>query len=272
MKQHTSVPQPQKNVPHDKLAKAGGPAGQPVSSILEEYVETIAQLSQEKGAARVRDIATMKGVKQPTVIGALRRLERAGLITYEAREYAALTDQGRALARKLMGRHEILARFLREVLRLKPEHADGQACILEHHLDSETVERLTAFVEFTSICPRGGQTFVKRFQECLETMSGERPQCHVTAAGNPVKCVLDRPGVMYLSELRPGEAGSVLQLRTDSGLRKRLIDMGIIPGTRIEVARLAPLGDPVELRVLGYRLTLRLSEAAGILVEKEGHE
>jgi Fe2+ transport system protein FeoA len=56
-------------------------------------------------------------------------------------------------------------------------------------------------------------------------------------------------------------------VRGSHALRRRLLDMGVVPGEEIEVIRIAPLGDPVEYMVRGYRLSLRRSEAAQVLVE-----
>lgn len=70
-----------------------------------------------------------------------------------------------------------------------------------------------------------------------------------------------------LSELQPAERGTIYEVSGSGALRRRLLDMGIVPGTEIQVVRVAPLGDPVEYLVKGYRLSLRRREAAHVLVE-----
>lgn len=70
-----------------------------------------------------------------------------------------------------------------------------------------------------------------------------------------------------LSELLPAQRGTIHEVSGSRALRRRLLDMGIVPGTEIEVIRVAPLGDPVEYLVKGYRLSLRRREAANVLVE-----
>ncbi len=70
-----------------------------------------------------------------------------------------------------------------------------------------------------------------------------------------------------LSELQPAERGTIYEVSGSRALRRRLLDMGIVPGAEIEVVRVAPLGDPVEYLVKGYRLSLRRREAANVLVE-----
>ncbi|MFQ5411019.1 MAG: ferrous iron transport protein A [Phycisphaerae bacterium] len=70
-----------------------------------------------------------------------------------------------------------------------------------------------------------------------------------------------------LAELLPGEYGHVAQIRGEAGLRHRLLEMGLTSGTLVELVRLAPLGDPVELNIRGYRLSVRKSEAAAVIIE-----
>lgn len=70
-----------------------------------------------------------------------------------------------------------------------------------------------------------------------------------------------------LNELLPAQRGTVHGISGSGALRRRLLDMGIVPGAEIEVVRVAPLGDPVEYLVKGYRLSLRRREAANVLVE-----
>jgi ferrous iron transport protein A len=70
-----------------------------------------------------------------------------------------------------------------------------------------------------------------------------------------------------LSALQPGESGRVTAITGDPDATQRLMDMGLIRGTTVKVERLAPLGDPIEVRVRGFMLTLRRSEAEHITVE-----
>jgi ferrous iron transport protein A len=70
-----------------------------------------------------------------------------------------------------------------------------------------------------------------------------------------------------LSELDPGERGKVTALEGDADAVRRLMDLGLIRGTTLELVRRAPLGDPLEVRLRGFMLTLRRSEAEHITVE-----
>ena len=73
--------------------------------------------------------------------------------------------------------------------------------------------------------------------------------------------------VKHLNELEPKEKGRIVRVGGRKGIRRRLLDMGVVSGAMVEVQRVAPLGDPVEVRVKGYELALRLEEAANIQIE-----
>lgn len=70
-----------------------------------------------------------------------------------------------------------------------------------------------------------------------------------------------------LDSLKPGEQTVVQSLDGDPEAGARLMEMGLLPGTPIEVVRFAPLGDPIEITLRGYHLSLRRAEAAAIVVE-----
>ena len=72
---------------------------------------------------------------------------------------------------------------------------------------------------------------------------------------------------MKLNELKPGQSARILKVGGQGALRQHFLDMGVIPGETVTVTRLAPLGDPMELMIHGYELTLRLSEAEQIETE-----
>ncbi len=72
---------------------------------------------------------------------------------------------------------------------------------------------------------------------------------------------------LSLDQLKPGESGRIEGFSTGQP-PQRLLEMGILPGTDVHVVRLAPFGDPMDLRVRGYHLSIRKSEAAQILVTR----
>ena len=75
---------------------------------------------------------------------------------------------------------------------------------------------------------------------------------------------------MTLDQVKPGQSGIITQVAGEGLLRRRLLDMGLTPKTKVSVRKVAPMGDPIELMLRGYVLTIRKEEAAKISVTKEG--
>ena len=73
---------------------------------------------------------------------------------------------------------------------------------------------------------------------------------------------------MNLSQLKPGESGIIDAVGGEGALRRRLLDMGLTPGTRVSVRKIAPFGDPLELFLRGYELTLRGEDARNVRMKK----
>jgi Fe2+ transport system protein FeoA len=70
-----------------------------------------------------------------------------------------------------------------------------------------------------------------------------------------------------LKDLKPGEKGKVLKISARGEASKRIVEMGVTPGAVVEIERVAPLGDPIDIKVKGYHLSLRKEEAQGIEIE-----
>ena len=72
---------------------------------------------------------------------------------------------------------------------------------------------------------------------------------------------------MTLNELKVGQSGTISAVGGDGALRCRLLDMGLTPKTCVTLRKVAPMGDPIEIRVRGYELTLRVEDAQKLTVE-----
>ncbi len=245
---------------------------QALTESLEDYLEAIYQLQRENGTVRVKDIADFVGVKMPSVSSALAALKERGLVEHERYGQVALTPEGRDTAEFLCRRHYALTAFLRDILGIEAEQAESEACRIEHALSAETLRRLLMLLDFIERCPRGGDEWLDRMLE-----RWEHPPCEYDCAecveriesptSNPFAWRRDTDTATTLNLLRPGQRCKILRLGGEPHIRRRLMDMGLTPGAEIEVERLAPLGDPIEIEVRGYHLSLRKREAAGIAVE-----
>jgi ferrous iron transport protein A len=72
---------------------------------------------------------------------------------------------------------------------------------------------------------------------------------------------------MNLAMLQPGQTGKITKIGSLGPMKRRLMDMGVLVGEVVRVEKIAPLGDPIEITVKAYKLSLRKSEAEGISVE-----
>lgn len=119
---------------------------QAMTQSLEDYLETVCLLADAGKKAQVRDIALALGVTMPSVVKAIRELSRLGLAEHRPYADVALTAKGRRVARLVLRRHELLRSFL-EKLGVKRETADRDACLMEHILSAETLDRIRIYTE-----------------------------------------------------------------------------------------------------------------------------
>ena len=124
----------------------------------EDYIETIHVLIREVGCARVRDVAKALDVKMPSVVKAISELKRLELVEQEPYGNIELTDKGRRCATLILGRHTLLKAFL-EKLGVSPKTADRDACLMEHILSAETLDRIRRFLGADA--PRKGKPAAK---------------------------------------------------------------------------------------------------------------
>ena len=113
---------------------------------LEDYLEAICVLDREDGGAQVRDIAKALGVTMPSVVKAMRELVRLDLARHVPYKPVTLTLKGRRVARLVLRRHELLREFL-EKLGVSRPVADKDACLMEHILSAETLDRIRIYTE-----------------------------------------------------------------------------------------------------------------------------
>lgn len=73
---------------------------------------------------------------------------------------------------------------------------------------------------------------------------------------------------MTLRDLKPGEEGKITSIGEKGPLRRRIMEMGVTPGAVVKVIKIAPLGDPIEINIRGYELSLRKEEAGQIEISK----
>ncbi len=123
------------------------PTSHSPSQSAEDYLERIHELIEDKGYARVVDIASSLKVKQASVTSMVQKLDEAGYLKYEKYRGLILTPRGREVARKIQNRHETLSRFF-SLFGLDAETQREDIEGIEHHLSPATVEVLADLADF----------------------------------------------------------------------------------------------------------------------------
>ncbi len=116
------------------------------SVAMDDYLEQILHLIEEKGYARAVDISANLGISQASVTNMLRKLDAEGLVNHEKYRGTVLTDNGRRIARAIVERHETLTRFLR-LFGLEEETIYRDVEGMEHHVSRPTLEVIRAVAD-----------------------------------------------------------------------------------------------------------------------------
>ena len=116
------------------------------SVAMDDYLEQILHLIEEKGYARAVDISSNLGISQASVTNMLRKLDGEGLVKHEKYRGTVLTDDGRRIARAIVERHETLTRFLR-LFGLEEDTIYRDVEGMEHHVSRPTLEVIRAVAD-----------------------------------------------------------------------------------------------------------------------------
>ncbi len=245
-----------------------------LTASLEDYLEAIFRIISEKQAVRPKDIARRLKVSNSSVTGALRSLAEKGFINYSPYDVIVLTADGKRAAEDVVRRHEALRDFFVKVLAVEYDAADEAACKMEHAIPKAILERLIDFANFVEVCPRAGTGWIAGFRYyCDHSDTQENCEKCVSVILEEIRQHRRHGGretmtTIKLKDLKPGRKGKVVKIRVRGEMNKRIVEMGVTPGTVVEVERVAPLGDPIDIKVKGYHLSLRKDEADGIEVEE----
>ena len=120
--------------------------GKVMTQSLEDYLEAIYVLLQDGGAAYVRDVAKCLNVKMPSVVKAIHELKKLELVVQEPYADIQLTVKGKRLAGRVLSRHTLIRAFL-EKLGVSKKNADKDACLMEHILSAETLDKIRSYTE-----------------------------------------------------------------------------------------------------------------------------
>ncbi len=238
-----------------------------LSSSLEDYLEKIWEIISKKGVVHAIDIAESLKVKKPSVTSALRKLAAKGLINYQPYKPVTLTHTGEFTARKILEKHIAIKNFFLNVLDIERNVANELACSMEHLVTDKIVSKMIAFEKFVHRCPNFDYSWIDGEGFFCNTKEDKCDNCDTNCKNSYINTKSEEKKMSKaLSEMKPGENGIVSSVSHLSPNRKKLTEMGIIKGRPVEIIKIAPLGDPIEIDVKGYKLSLRKEEASNIIV------
>ncbi len=220
-----------------------------ISSSLEDYLEVIAEILEQNKHAHTKDIADKLGIKMPSVTNALQTLSAKGLIFYQPHSPVILTAAGTERAAVIRRRHAALKTFFSEILKMKETDADATACKVEHVVSEEVMSRFVALTD--AILKQPGAEELRKYLD--KTM----PNLVVHK---------EEENLISLDKLSVGECAIVVKISNTLRGVKKFADLGLVPGTLLEMEGHAPFGDLMRVRVMGSSLSMRAKDASYIWV------
>ncbi|MGM0603158.1 MAG: DtxR family transcriptional regulator [Bacillota bacterium] len=223
-----------------------------LSKSLEDYLEVIFHLSNKNGSARITDIASNMEVAASSVNEMIGKLSVKGLVKQKKYGPVLLTENGAVYAKKIDCIHKIIFEFLHELLGVEKKTADHDACLIEHNVSYQTVKKLNQYLI--------KQNIINEDNNCLSDFFVNNNE-GVKNMGADTKN-------LNLNQLDIAAEAEIIKINAKGKLKRKLMDMGITRGTKLTVKGKAPMGDPIEVKIRGYSLSLRQDEAAEILVKE----
>jgi DtxR family Mn-dependent transcriptional regulator len=233
------------------------------SRSIEEYLEAIYKLSIKERPVKTTKIAELLGVAPASVTEMIKKLSELGYIEYIPYKGVVLTKDGMKIGEKVTRRHRLIEVFLRRILNIKRESIHDEACEMEHSLSDATEKSLCRFLGQPARCPDGEvipacDLDISTCDECYDI-----ERIGIDVVGKRDKHLIP------LSWLEEGDSGMVEFIRGEQRTLRRLLDMGLTPGTRIVVLRVAPLNGPIEILVRGSRLAIGKDISSNVFISLE---
>jgi DtxR family transcriptional regulator, Mn-dependent transcriptional regulator len=231
---------------------------------VEDYLKAVYDISRNGEAVTTTQISKALNVSPASVTEMLKKLADNKYTEYSPYHGTTLTTSGRRIAEKMARKHRLLERFLHDVLKIDNEKVHSQACDMEHSLSDDAEESLCRFLKHPDNCPDDGKIIppcdlkINSCEECMKLHSQGLEEVGKHSHN-----------LISMSALKEGQNGKIAFIRGGHNVLQRLLDMGLTPGTKIRVVRVAPLGGPVELSVRSSKLALGKGIASKVFIDIE---
>ncbi len=227
-----------------------------LSPSLEDYLEVIWDLEEINTVARVKDISERLEVKRSSVTIALRTLGEKGLVNYSPYAIITLTDEGKRVGAEIRHKHNLLRTFFTEVLGIDIVTANGAACSMEHGLAPSIQNRLETFLSVLNSDEAYRSELIVRMDDWDAVHASKlSPDSQL-------------PLLAGLDSLVAGDECVVFQILGTGAVKSRLMEMGIVTGQAIKILEGDDSSETLQLQLKTFRIALKKSDAAQILVEK----
>jgi DtxR family Mn-dependent transcriptional regulator len=230
----------------------------------QDYLKAIYGLSKNGDLVNNTQIAQKIDVAPASVTEMLKKLAEEEYIKYSPYHGSTLTDKGLQEATKITRKHRLLENFLSNVLHIGNDKVHNEACQMEHTLSDDAEESLCRFLKHPDTCPDDGKTIPAcdlPFSNCEECIQLHNKGLEEVGRRNK--------NLTSIRDLKDGKYGKISFIRGEHKVLQRLLDMGLTPGTRIRVVKVAPMDGPVEVGVRGSKLALWQDIACNVFVEEE---
>jgi len=230
----------------------------------QDYLKTIYSLSKNGEMVSNTDISQKLDVAPSSVTEMLKKLAEARYIKYSPYHGSSLTEIGLKEAQKITRKHRLLESFLSKVLGIGNDKVHHEACQMEHSLSDEAEESLCRLLKHPDTCPDDNKTIPAcdlPFSNCEECI--QLHQKGLEQVGKRDK------NLISIRDLKSGTFGKISFIRGEHKVLQRLLDMGLTPGTKIQVVKIAPMDGPVEVAVRGSKLAIGKDIACNVFVELE---
>jgi DtxR family Mn-dependent transcriptional regulator len=212
---------------------------------VEDYLKTIFKLSRRMERVTPSAVAEAAGVTVPAVTQMVRKLGDLKLVRYERGRGIDLTATGRKVALEMIRHHRLIELYLAEALGYSWDAVDEEAEKLEHVISEEFEDRIDRMLGHPTHDPHGAP---------IPTKDGR----------------LDEPHHPVLADLEPGQSARVARVPdNDPAMLRYLGDLGLYPGTPVELVRREPFDGPLSLRVGGDEQVVGMELARRVWIADE---
>jgi DtxR family transcriptional regulator, Mn-dependent transcriptional regulator len=232
-----------------------------MSKSVEEYLEALYVLSRQAEPVSTSGLSARLKINPASVTEMLKKLSQNGYVIYSPYQGALLTEEGLRYGRKMVRKHRLLERFLHDVLRIGNDKVHDYACEMEHTLADDVERNMCQTLKQPDLCPDDGQIIPPcdfNFDNCQE--------CEKCTAESMDDKQRREEDLVSLKSLYDNQTGKVVFIRGGQQLVKRMLDLGLTPGTELKVIRSAPFKGPVQIDVRGSQLAIGQQIASKIFL------